>query len=430
MYIYKFIYSFFLLVLFPFVLIYSIFLSIKNSDFDYLKNRLGKISKLDGTNYLCIHCASLGEVNGAKELIKEIKKKNNILISTNTYSGKIRASELFSDIKVIYFPLDYKFIISSWLKLSKIQSMLIYETEIWPNFYKICGNKNIKLCVVNARIQKNLHDKKFIKKIYIEALGNCEFIMCKSDYEKEKYLKLGIKEKFLLSLGNLKYAYTSCVIKERDELNDEQAKEIQEETLSYFLMASTHDPDEENFLQAIKELLDHGIGTVIAPRHINRSKRIARFFEENGIKTYFLSKDKNILGQWKDIGILILDTFGDLPKFYRNSKYVYVGGGYSKRGVQNIIEPSIYGKPIIVGPNIDNFYEEIENLKQLNGITIIEHDKSISVQENIAKNIRKFHGLNNEALIKKGEIAKTYSLKFKNVVENYIKILKDKKIIN
>ena len=430
MYIYKFIYSFFLLVLFPFVLIYSIFLSIKNSDFDYLKNRLGKISKLDGTNYLCIHCASLGEVNGAKELIKEIKKKNNILISTNTYSGKIRASELFSDIKVIYFPLDYKFIISSWLKSSKIQSMLIYETEIWPNFYKICGNKNIKLCVVNARIQKNLHDKKFIKKIYIEALGNCEFIMCKSDYEKEKYLKLGIKEKFLLSVGNLKYAYTSCVIKERDELNDEQAEEIQKETLSYFLMASTHDPDEENFLQAIKELLDHGIGTVIAPRHINRSKKIAKFFKDNGIETHFLSKDKNILGQWNNTGILILDTFGDLPKFYRNSKYVYVGGGYSQRGVQNIIEPSTYGKPIIVGPNIENFYEEIENLKQLKGITVIEHDKSITVQENITKNIRELHNLNNEALIKQGDIAKTYSLKFKNIVENYIKILKDKKIIN
>jgi len=430
MHIYKFIYSSLLLALFPFVLIYSIFLSLKNSDFDYLKNRLGKIYKSGGKNYLCIHCASLGEVNGAKELIKEVKKKNNILISTNTYSGKIRASELFSDIKVIYFPLDYKFIISSWLKLSKIKSMLIYETEIWPNFYNICGKKNIKLCVVNARIKKNLHEKKFIKKIYLEALENCEFIMCKSDYEKEKYLKLGIKEKFLSSVGNLKYSYVPSDIKERDELNGGQIEEMQEETFSYFLMASTHDPDEENFLQAIKELLDHGIGTVIAPRHINRSKRIAKFFEDNGIKTYFLSKDKNILGQWKDIGILILDTFGDLPKFYRNSKYVYVGGGYSKRGVQNIIEPSIYGKPIIVGPNIDNFYEEIENLKQLKGITIIEHDKSISVQENIAKNIRKFHGLNNEALIKKGKIAKTYSLKFKNVVENYIKILKDKKIIN
>ena len=162
MYIYKFIYSSLLLVLFPFILIYSIFLSLKNNDFDYLKNRLGKITKLDGTNYLCIHCASLREVNGAKELIKEIKKTNNIIISTNTYSGKIRASELFSDIKVIYFPLDYNFSISSWLKLTKIKSILIYETEIWPNFYKICGKKNIKLCIVNARIQKHLHQKKFI----------------------------------------------------------------------------------------------------------------------------------------------------------------------------------------------------------------------------------------------------------------------------
>ena len=430
MYIYKFIYSSLLLVLFPFILIYSIFLSLKNNDFDYLKNRLGKITKLDGTNYLCIHCASLGEVNGAKELIKEIKKTNNVIISTNTYSGKIRASELFSDIKVIYFPLDYNFSISSWLKLSKIKSILIYETEIWPNFYKICGKKNIKLCIVNARIQKNLHQKKFIKKIYLEALENCEFIMCKSDYEKEKYLKLGIKEKSLLSVGNLKYSYSPFVIKDRDELNGGQVEEMHEETFSYFLMASTHNPDEMNFLQAIKELLDHGIGTVIAPRHIDRSKKIAKFFKDNGIETHFLSKDKNILGQWNNTGILILDTFGDLPKFYRNSKYVYVGGGYSQRGVQNIIEPSTYGKPIIVGPNIENFYEEIENLKQLKGITVIEHDKSITVQENITKNIRELHNLNNEALIKQGVIAKTYSLKFKNIVENYIKILKDKEIIN
>ena len=57
------------------------------------------------------------------------------------------------------------------------------------------------------------------------------------------------------------------------------------------------------------------------------SIKIAKFFKDNGIKTHFLSKDKNILGQWNNTGILILDTFGDLPKFYRNSKYVYVGGG-------------------------------------------------------------------------------------------------------
>ena len=73
-----------------------------------------------------------------------------------------------------------------------------------------------------------------------------------------------------------------------------------------------------------------------------------------------------------------------MPQFYSNAKYIYVGGGFSIRGVQNIIEPSVFGKPIIIGPNIDNFYDEINSLKKQNGITIIE-DENISDQDNIKK---------------------------------------------
>ena len=76
---------------------------------------------------------------------------------------------------------------------AKVKSVIIYETEIWLNFYKVCNKYNIKLCIVNARLQKNLHKKKFIKRIYLEALENCDLILCKSEYEKEKYTQLGIK---------------------------------------------------------------------------------------------------------------------------------------------------------------------------------------------------------------------------------------------
>ena len=145
--------------------------------------------------------------------------------------------------------------------------MIVYETEIWPNFYKICGYENIKLCIVNARIQKNLHKKKFVKKIYAEALENCQFILCKSNYEKKKYLELGINEKNIFSIGNLKYAYKPQVIKEEDQKR--KSTEFSN-TKNFFLMASTHDPDEKNFLQAIQELLINEISVVIAPRHIER----------------------------------------------------------------------------------------------------------------------------------------------------------------
>ena len=136
--IYKFIYKIILFIIFPIVFIYTFFQSILLRDFKYFENRFDSYLKLQNKNDICIHCASLGEINGAKDLIKKINKNNNTLISTNTISGKKRAIELFPELDVVYFPLDYKYIAANWLKNSQVKSVLIYETEIWLNFYILC----------------------------------------------------------------------------------------------------------------------------------------------------------------------------------------------------------------------------------------------------------------------------------------------------
>ena len=456
--IYKFIYKIILFIIFPIVFIYTFFQSILLRDFKYFENRFGSYLKLQNKNDICIHCASLGEINGAKDLIKEINKNNNILISTNTISGKKRAIELFPELDVVYFPLDYKYIAANWLKNSQVKSVLIYETEIWLNFYNLCKEKNIKICVINARISKEvLTGPKILKKLYKEALDNCSFISCKSGYEKEKYLSLNIDESLLFTLGNLKYSYIPDF---GDELSPVRNKKDYEETSeifsaienrriisgkfisdvrlsnrnvkNYFLMASTHEPDEKYFLESIKYLTGKGTPVIIAPRHISRSKKISKFFNKNNIKTFLYSslKEEDSYASSNWTGVLILDTFGDLVNFYYDALYIYVGGGFSKRGVQNVIEPSTSGRPILVGPNIDNFYEEIINLRKDKGITVIDDDEWLPAKENVLKHIKYLDNLDLEMLEEIGGIAKAYTLKFNGVVEKYVKFLKEKKIID
>ena len=193
-------------------------------------------------------------------------------------------------------------------------------------------------------------------------------------------------------------------------------------------MASTHAPDELLHFEVIKELRFFGINTVIAPRHINRSKEIFEFFKEHGVEAYLFSElcktEKKTIGKKH---ILIIDTFGELSKFYSNAKYIYVGGGYSDRGVQNIIEPSFFGKPIIVGPNIDNFYEEITNLQAQNGIHVFKD--WIVPQEVIMSFWDEFQKLSDDDLSKMGQVAKAQCLKFENIIKEYSEVLKDKGII-
>lgn len=457
--IYRLLYKIILFLIFPFVFIYALFESIKQRDWNFFENKFGSILKTKNINNLCIHCASLGEVNGARNFINETSKSNNIVISTNTISGKNRAKELFPDLDIVYFPFDYRFIVGLWLKNLNVKTVLIYETEIWPNFYQICYENGINIAVINARISKHIiSGSSFIKENYKKALACCKIILCKSGYEKEKYESIGVEEKKLLTIGNLKYSYIPDYTDDLSLVRNKKNYEKNRKTLDeldkyseinkltflektrihenqknkYLLMASTHYPDEKYFLSLIVDLVTSGFIVVIAPRHIERANEIYKFFKSNNVAIHIFSElkeNKQYLDE-KFSGVLILDTFGDLPKFYYGARLIYVGGGYSKRGVQNIIEPSTYGRPIIVGPNIDNFYEEIINLRKDKGITIIEDDKWIPVQQNIAKQVNDIYKLDDLVLDQMGSIAKNYTLKFNDVLDNYLKILKEQKIIN
>ena len=66
---------------------------------------------------------------------------------------------------------------------------------------------------------------------------------------------------------------------------------------------------------------------------------------------------------------------------------------------------------IIIGPNIDNFHDEINSLKKQNGITIIEKNENISEQDNIKK-LSEVYNLDDDLLIEMGQTIKTHSLKY------------------
>ena len=405
----KFTYNAVLLLIFPIVFVYLIIHSARIKDINFFLNKIGIILNLKNTNNLCIHCASLGEINGAQYLIKKISNNNRILISTNTVSGKNRAKELFPELDIVYFPLDYKVFVSFWLNIIRVPSVLIYETEIWPNFYSLCRKKNIKISVINARFSKKvLHGNIMLQVLYRDALNSCSLILCKSKYEKDKYMDLKINSNLLFHLGNLKYSF---IHKDLDE-NTNKNNNI------FFLMASTHNPDEELFALSINYLIKNKIPVVIAPRHISRANEIKHFFSSLNFKVEMYSTwSQNQEEKYVEEGILIIDTFGDLVSFYNEAKFVYVGGGFSERGVQNVLEPAAFGKPIIVGPNCDNILEEIEDLH----INVVTDDTIKSIVENYSKDI------NLEA---RGDLTKLEFLKFSRVLSDYIHFLKKEKIIN
>jgi 3-deoxy-D-manno-octulosonic-acid transferase len=66
---------------------------------------------------------------------------------------------------------------------------------------------------------------------------------------------------------------------------------------------------------------------------------------------------------------LLLDTLGELTDFFAVADIAFVGGSLIDAGGHNVLEPACYHKPVLFGPNMSNFQNVAEQMKQ-NGAAI------------------------------------------------------------
>ena len=97
---------------------------------------------------------------------------------------------------------------------------------------------------------------------------------------------------------------------------------------------------------------------------------------------------------------MIVDTFGILSKIYAYADVAYIGGGYTKSGVHNILEAATYGLPIVIGPNFKKF-KEVKDLVELKGCL------SVNNTDDLVNVLKSFY--NDEVLrAEKQKITKQY----------------------
>jgi 3-deoxy-D-manno-octulosonic-acid transferase len=104
--------------------------------------------------------------------------------------------------------------------------------------------------------------------------------------------------------------------------------------------------------------LSPGALLVIAPRHPERFAEVERMARDAGFVTSRrsdLSIDSEPRGD-----VVILDTLGELAQLYQVATVVFVGGSLADYGGHNILEPAVFGKPIVFGPHMQNFKEIAE----------------------------------------------------------------------
>jgi 3-deoxy-D-manno-octulosonic-acid transferase len=123
-----------------------------------------------------------------------------------------------------------------------------------------------------------------------------------------------------------------------------------------------------------RRLREEGVACrfVIVPRHPVRADTVEADIAREGGRVVRRSRLKDDT-QLEPNDIVLLDTVGELEMVYAKADVVFVGGTLVPHGGQNMMEPASLGCPVVVGPHIANFRDEVGMLLEAEGL-LLERD--------------------------------------------------------
>jgi 3-deoxy-D-manno-octulosonic-acid transferase len=357
-----------------------------------LRERLGYLPisfNLDGEPSIWIHAVSVGEALTARALAADLKARYprlRLFLSTTTIPGQQVARASLGSVvdAVFYFPFDWAFIVRRTLKLVNPRLFIMMETEIWPNLLRVCRKQGVKTIVINGRISSRSYPRyRMIRPFFRRVLANVDRFCMQSEESASRLVDLGARADRVSVTGSLKF--DSLDVPPASGAGFAHGKP-RERALRFFRISanrtvivagSTMRGEEAAVLKAfskIKTTLPHAL-MILAPRQPERFTEVERLARDAGFVTALRSELPIDAEPRADV--VVLDSIGELAQLYQVATAVFVGGSLADHGGHNILEPAIFGKPVVFGPHMQNFREIAEAFVRNGAAIQVQSDREL-----------------------------------------------------
>ena len=318
-----------------------------------------------------LHAVSVGEVIAAIPLLEEVKRRaphTPIFVSTATLAGRDTAGKRLGALAdgVFFAPLDFVWIVRSVLRRLRPSLVVVLETEIWPNLFREAQRLGCGLAIVNGRIsERALPRYRRHAWFFGPVLGLCDRIITQSEEMTRRFREAGAPARILEMGGNLKYDFVP-----RGVAADSPVRAFLEAAPGrpVWIAASTcadgHVIEEDAVLAAQKKLA--GWRLILAPRKPERFEDAAARLTASGLRWTRRTDLSDLRDAAADI--LLLDSIGELSGLFGEARVVFMGGTLANHGGHNILEPALFGTPVVAGPHMENFREIAAEFERRNAL--------------------------------------------------------------
>ncbi len=300
-----------------------------------------------------MHCASLGEFEQGRPLLERIRNTfpaYRIVLSFFSPSGYESMKNYKGANHVTYLPMDSKENARKFIDDINPSLVLWIKYEFWYYYLSELKNRNIPVLLVSGIFRANQPFFKWYGGIWRKML---EFFTCFFvQYEGSSTLlrDLDIKQPIFIN-GDTRF---DRVIAIAGDFEPVPYIESFCGSRQVIVAGSTWEEDETVLLHYIK--MHPEIQFIIAPHEVDNDN-ITRLRKILPDTLTYSSLSENMPGTAVKKNLLIIDNIGMLSRLYRYATIAYIGGGFGKDGVHNVLEAAVYGKPVIFGPEYEKFAE-------------------------------------------------------------------------
>ena len=327
---------------------------------------------LTNRHILWLHAVSVGEMNVCLQVIHALEPRMpnlKILVSTTTTTGMGELQKRLSpNITKIYYPVDRRKYVVNALAALHPHAIALVESEIWPNMIWEASTRGIPLFLLNARLSPRSYPRYLkLRFLFGRLFGAFAAVGAQNKDDAGRLRELGCHEEAVHVAGSLKFDAAVGAVK---ALASSQARCNVKEILALLgvkkdapilVAGSTHAGEERLLAGMLPKLRSRfpGLFLILVPRHFERCAAVQEELKSIGLK-FAVRSEVDLRTTTDPVDCLLVNTTGELMNFYESATVVFVGKSITAKGGQNPIEPAALGKPVVFGPNMQNFADVVE----------------------------------------------------------------------
>lgn len=312
-----------------------------------------------------VHCSSLGEFEQGQPVMEKLKERfpnTKLLVTFFSPSGyEVKKNYTGAD-HIFYLPMDSRKNAQRFLDLVDPTLVIFIKYDYWYHYLTEIGNRKIHCLLVSAVFRKDQSFFKWYGSLQRKMLRSFTQVFVQNEDSKKLLETIEISN--CAVLGDTRFDRVAGIARKFEPIP----------VVEHFVggsrcivAGSTWKEDEQALQKAVLQLNEPSVKLIIAPHEIDafHLQYLKKLFPTS---TRFSSFIAGRQGTFESVEtstsrILIIDNIGMLSRLYKYGYIIYVGGGFTKDGVHNVLEGAVYGKPIVFGSNYEKYKEAIDLLE-------------------------------------------------------------------